>query len=455
MYRFAMDYLAAWKSKPGRKPLIIRGARQVGKSWLARQFASEHFDNLVEINFERHPDLASVFAGNDPVKTVKSLELRFDTSISPGKTLIFLDEIQAAPAVFASLRYFFEEMPDLHIVAAGSLLEFAFDRQDFSVPVGRLEYLYLGPMQFEEFLYATGHERLSKYLAEFHITDHVAFAVHNQLIDLFRTFLIVGGMPAAINAFVDGSFRNAEQVKHSILLTFQDDFGKYARTVRHDRLQKVYASIPSMVGTRFKYVKVDSSERSKDVAAALDLLCRARIAWRVCHSSANGIPVGSETNELNFKVLFLDVGLMNSSLGLGAVDFEKVSDVMLVNSGAICEQVVGQHLLYSQPSYQEPDLHFWSRERASSAAEIDYVISEGISIVPIEVKAGKTGTLKSMHMFLREKNRSFGVRLNSDLPSLLPAETAIADGNNVPFTLLSLPLYLVGQTRRLARESFA
>jgi len=454
MHRFALDYLKEWKTKPGRKPLVVRGARQVGKSYLVRLFAKERFQNLVELNFEREPDLGSLFASNDPEKIVQLLELRFNAAIRPGETLLFLDEIQAAPAVFAALRYFYEGLPGLHVVAAGSLLEFALEAHDFSVPVGRIEYLHLGPMQFEEFLLALGEERLARFLAEWRRENPIPEALHRKLMDLFRVFLVVGGMPGAAAAYAESrSPGGAEEAKHSILSTFKDDFGKYGRRVNHQRLQTLFQKIPALVGGRFKYANVDRDQRAADLAKALDLLCLARVVYRVRHSSADGVPLGAQAKDSNFKALFLDVGLMNSALGLSLLDYEQAEDVLLVHSGAVCEQAAGQHLLHSPPLYREPELYFWSREKANASAEVDYVFSEGTAVVPVEVKAGKTGRLKSLQVFLREKKRAFAIRLNSDVPTFLDAETALPDGKNAPFKLLSLPLYLVGQVRRLARET--
>jgi uncharacterized protein len=181
----------------------------------------------------------------------------------------------------------------------------------------------------------------------------------------------------------------------------------------------------------------------------------ARVAHRVRHSAANGVPLGAEADDRSFKVLFLDVGLLSRSCGLTALDVEGVEDPMPINAGAVCEQYVGQHLLHAGEPYEEPALHCWIRQKRGSSAEVDYVISLGETVVPVEVKAGKTGTLKSMHLFLREKGRDFGLRFNADFPSLLEAETSLADGRNRPFRLLSLPLYMAGQARRLCREAIA
>ncbi len=323
------------------------------------------------------------------------------------------------------------------------------------MPVGRIEYLHLGPMQFEEFLLAVGKKHLVRFLEESSVKGPLPEALHVQLLGLLREFIAVGGMPGAIKAFVESdSLLECDAAKQSILSTYQDDFGKYGRRVNHLRLSKVFKALPRLVGSRFSYVGVDREERSRDLAASLHMLSLARVAHRVCHSSSNGVPLGAEANERKFKVLFLDVGLQARALGLGLLDFERAEDLLMVNQGAISEQFVGQHLLYSREFFEEPELQFWARERRASLAEVDYVISDGPEVIPVEVKAGKTGSLKSLHLFLKEKRRTLGVRLNVDRPSLLEATIPIPGQDDTPFMLLSLPLYMVGQLRRLARECF-
>ena len=453
MHRFALEYLQAWKSNPNRKPIIIRGARQVGKTYLVRRFAKEYFDQMVEINFERDPEIASLFTAKDPRKIVQLLELQYNVIIQTGATLLFLDKIQAIPELLVSLRYFYEELPELHVIAAGSLLEFALEEPSFSVPVGRIEYLYLGPMEFEEFLLAAGEDKLVTFLNEFSLSDSIPEPLHSRLMDLLRIFLVTGGMPEAVAVYLNSnSWQECESTKHSLIATFKDDFSKYGKKVRHQRLQLLFKKIPLLVGSKFKYVNVDRDERSGDLAKALDLLFQARVAYLVYHSTCSGIPIGATIHARKFKVLFLDVGLMSTATGLNLLDYEKAEDIMRVNSGAICEQYIGQHLLFSRHFYCEPELYYWIREKKNSSAEVDYVISEGSLIVPVEVKSGKSGTLKSLHLFLREKHRSLSIRFNSDIPSLLESQTALAGGHNVPYRLLSLPLYMVGQLRRLIRQ---
>lgn len=453
MRRRVLEDLKLWKDRPGRKPLIVRGARQVGKTTLVRLFAEEVFDDLLELDFERNPKLADYFESNDPRRTLELLRLWRDRAIVPGKTLLFLDEVQATPQVLASLRYFYEELPELHIVAAGSLLDLALEEPSFSVPVGRIEYLHLGPMGFGEFLQAVGRSHLAEHLETVGPRDPFPALLHDELLQWIRRFLLVGGMPEAVKAFArSGSYQESEIVKHSILGTFYDDFGKYGPKVDSSRLRRVFERLPALVGRKLKYVQIDPDQRSKDLAAALHLLCLARVAYRIRRTAANGIPLGAEASERDFKPLFLDVGLMTTATGLSALDVESTGDVLMIHRGALSEQLVGQHLLYSGPSWQEPRIHYWAREKRNSSAEVDFVLSQGDRILPVEVKAGTTGTLKSLHLFLAEKHLDFALRLSSVPPSMLETTMPNPTGGEVRFRLLSMPLYLVEQARRWIRD---
>lgn len=454
MYRFQMDYLKDWMTRASRKPLVIRGARQVGKSFLVRMFAEQAFANLLEVNFERNPGVASLFESKTPKTIISQLEARFEVTVTPGRTLLFLDEIQAAPEILAVLRYFYEEMPALHVVCAGSLLEFVLEEHSFSMPVGRIEYLHLGAMQFEEFLLALHRERLQQWVRAYTLDVAVPDEIHRELLQLLRQYLVVGGLPAAVKVFAGNeSYRECEQVQQSLIATYRDDFSKYASKVKHRRVEKVFAGIPRFVGQKFMYSQIDREERSRDLSEALHLLSLARVAHQVRHTDANGLPLAAEADERHFKALFLDVGLLCRSLGLRVAEIEQPEDVLLINRGALCEQFVGQHLAFSGNCYEEPALYYWTRRERNSNAEVDFVIAVGPTIVPVEVKAGKTGTLKSMHMFVREKRRDFALRFNSETPSLCRVQTSLSTGEQKSFRLLSLPLYLVGQAQRLCRES--
>jgi predicted AAA+ superfamily ATPase len=353
MYRYALTEMQRWRERPNRKPLVIRGARQVGKTTLVRLFAEEHFANLVELNLERNPELADLFAGNHPQTILQRLELHQEQEIRAGYTLLFLDEIQAAPQVLATLRYFYEELPELHVVAAGSLLEMALEQPAFSVPVGRIEYLHLGPMQLGEMLLAAGRPRLERLLRHYHLGDELPAATHNELLKWLRIFTTVGGMPESVSAYVrSGTFTESEIVKHSILSTFRDDFGKYCRRIDPTRLRKVFERLPHLVGNKLKYVHIDRDERAKDLAAALHCLLLAQVASQVRHTSANAVPLGAEAHERRRKVVFLDVGLMATAMGLSILDLERADDIMLAGQGKLCEQLVGQQLLSSIASWR-------------------------------------------------------------------------------------------------------
>lgn len=449
MYRTALEILKTWKNKSNRKPLVLRGARQVGKSWLARKFAKIAGLDLFEINFELEEQMADCFDPGHPKEIIALLELKRSQRIINGKTLLFLDEIQAAPRVLASLRYFYEIMPELHVMAAGSLLDFALEDHQFSMPVGRIEYLHLGPMTFGEFLAGTGKAQLAEFLETWQVTEKLPGVIHNELMSQFRLFLAVGGMPEAVEIFRQtGSLLEVDGVKQSILQTFKDDFSKYGHKVDATRVGKVFQRLPLLVGQKLKYVHIDKTDKSANLKKALHLLALARVYYPVLHTAAGGIPLRAQSNEKFIKPLFLDVGLLMSACGMSYTDIKAVDDTTLINSGPICEQAAGQLLLYRDPPFREPELFYWCREKRQSAAEVDYLISHGPRIIPVEIKAGKTGTLKSLHVFLNEKRLNIGVRFNADLPGFhdVPFSLPHTRGS---FTLLSLPLYMVEALNRL------
>jgi predicted AAA+ superfamily ATPase len=456
--RREINDLIKWASADARKPLVIRGARQVGKSTLVRQLAETASLTLLEINFERNPEFRGAFATRDPAQITSALQLLANQAIDAGRTLLFLDEIQSAPEAIAALRYFYEEKPQLHVIAAGSLLEFALAEAKFPMPVGRVEYMHLGPMRFEDFLGAMDHASLASWLQEIPLTELHAgtsiAAVHEKLLGLLRQYWIVGGLPEAIATFVQRQdYGDMSRVHHNIVATYRDDFGRYSHGATKARVQLVFDKLPALVGRKLKYTQVSQDYRAAELATALQQLCMARVAHKVPHTSGNGVPLGAEANERHFKTLYMDVGLMSTALHLNLLDLQR-KDLALVNSGAVAEQFIGQHLLYGGAPYEVPALHYWMRESRNASAEVDYLIAQGQRVVPVEIKAGKAGTLRSMHYFLNEKKLSFGLRFNSDVPSFLSADALIADKTEVRYDLLSLPLYLVGQTRRLLEAYF-
>jgi len=454
MKRYAENILCEWKTRLDRKSLIIRGARQVGKSYLVRKFGEQQFDSMIEINFEINAWAEDLFGEKSPTDIVAFLEAKYNQPIIKGRTLLFLDEIQAAPQALITLRYFYEQMPELHVIAAGSLLDFVLRDHVFSMPVGRIEYLHLGPMSFEEFLLATDKNIKLQRLESFSIDEEFSKHLHQSLMEDFRQYCVIGGMPGAIAAYLENnSYLDVQRCQESILATYMDDFSKYSSKVEHSLLRRIFARIPMLAGRKIKYTHVDPNQRSKKVADAIELLELAKIITRIVHTSANGIPLGAEVNERDFKMLFLDVGLLCRACRLDMTDILSAADLMLINSGAICEQFIGQHLLYEVPPYQQPELYCWIRQKAGTSSEVDFVIQQGVLIVPIEVKAGKTGRLKSIHVFISEKHQNFALRFNADVSSIVDTTTVVPKRESEPFRLLSLPLYMVGQTKRLIKEA--
>jgi len=450
MIRHYLNELAKWKKRPTRKPLVIRGARQVGKTWLVREFARTNFKNLVEINFDETPEKQQLFKGRAIKDVLRMIEVDQGQPITPQETLCFLDEIQSAPEIFAQLRYFYEKLPELHIITAGSLLDFSLAEHEFSMPVGRLEYMFMGPMTFSEFLLANNERQAAAFLHDYEMGEEIPQPIHNKLMDLIKDYYVIGGMPAVVRAYKQQ--RNWEDVyreQRSIVQTFIDDFAKYRRRINPLRLRKVFIKTPRMVGQKLKYSYIDREERAKDLAVCVELLEMARVIHRVMHSACNGLPIGAEAKEKDFKPLFLDIGLLCNALGLKLTDLHMQDKFELVNNGPATEQFIGQHLLYSSRSYEVPELFYWNREKKSSSAEIDYVTTVAGKIIPVEVKAGKSGTLRSLNLMMFEKGLHLAVRFDANPPSQMNVTAKIPAKGSFKFKLFSLPLYLVEHFRRL------
>lgn len=438
MKRDILKELILWKNHKERYPLIIRGARQVGKSYIVESFAKDNFKNTVTVNFEFQPQLKECFKSPDPLEIINRLQLFFGVQIDKNDTLLFFDEIQECPEAIISLRYFKEKMPSLPVIGAGSLLEFALRNADFKMPVGRIHFLYLEPLSFSEFLDAAGNEQLRKYLFNVTVKNAVEDIIHKKLLELLRLYLVLGGMPAVIKDYVyNKDLMSCQNLQKGLLQTYRMDFGKYARTAQHKYLQKVFDSTPRLVGQRIKYSYIDTDVKSRDLKNALELLALAGVIKPVYMSYASGLPLSAEINEKKFKLNFVDIGLMQNACGLQS-DIGMTQDFMQVNSGAVAEQFVGQELRAYSDSHQESRLFFWARDKRNSSAEVDYIINAGSDIFPLEVKAGKTGTLKSLRLFLREKKAKFGIRISQDKLSYID-------------NILSVPLYMIEQIPRIIK----
>ena len=450
--RHAENHLNHWYQKKNRKPLVLRGARQVGKSTLVRHFAAQKGLILNEINLEQNLYLDQIFKSLDMGVIVQELSALAGRKIRSSDSLLFLDEIQATPHAIQALRYFYEEMPDLPVISAGSLLEFALADHHFSMPVGRIEYYHLGPMTFSEFLGAV-EPGLVSTISDFQINAGIPVTAHKKLIKRQREFLFVGGMPEAVAAFADeNAVTEVTAVHRSIAGTYQDDFSKYARQKDLALMQQVFRQIPRIIGQKVKYSNISRENRSRSVKTAIDLLVKARVCHQVFDGNCSGVPLFADIHENVYKLIFMDVGLAAHLTGLDWIALNSLDGDNLVNEGKLAEQFVGQHLL--QP-LEPPQLTYWLREQKTANAETDYVTASGNLVVPIEVKAGKSGTLKSLHQFAARKKSPLCVRFDLNLPDMRSlTHSVMLDGGSVPvsFTLLSLPLYLVEALPRVLEE---
>ncbi len=449
MRRSVQSYINQWYKLKNRKPLVIRGARQVGKTTLVRMCAEQLGLQLIEINLEKPFLFTQSLASSNPVKIIELIEFELNVDIQTNSCLLFFDEVQAVPEILPLLRYFYEETPEYAVVVTGSLLEFVLDEPEFSMPVGRVSFLHMGPMLFEEFLMAMGEHRLLDFLAHYQLAQDIPDVIHQRLAHYVKTYCIVGGMPEVVSEYAKNkSLKKISLIKNDIVTAFQLDFGKYRKKTNSKLLSKVFYRLPHLIGQKLKYTQLDSGVRAKDLNTIIEQLCLAKLAYRVYHTHCNGVPLKGELVEKIFKMLFLDVGLAQSILGVNPLDYESKSDLNQINKGAVAEQFIGQHLLFFQDESQPPELFYWVREKKSSSAEVDYVISQNNRIYPVEVKSGKTGTLRSLQLFVQEKSTPTAIRFNANTPSVLHEVRKTARGE-VNYTLISLPHYLVEQLNRL------
>ena len=445
--RNKLKYLDTWRTKPHRKPLVLRGARQVGKSSLIREFAKQHFKNLAEINLEKHPEDAElILRSKGPADSLKFLSARLGLEIKPGNTLLFFDEIQARPDLFANLRYWHEELPELHVVAAGSLLDLTLSASTYSVPVGRIEYCHIGPLTFTEFLTALGDEKAAMLIKSFKWGEPWPDSIHHNLLRRLKQYWIVGGMPEAASVFArNDSFNDAEEVKRSITNTYRDDFAKYGGRVNQQLLRRVYQRVPTLVGKRAKYVEYDRETTSVQISKALDLLTLAQVISRIRNTTGTGIPLGADADDRLCKYLFVDVGLQLSLCDLNPLQIERAEDLLLVNRGGLAEQFIGQHLLYLRPPYHQPELYYWERMQRNASAELDYLVAINGEVVPVEIKSGAGGKMRSLQVFLNQRPCPVAVRFSTMPPKI--------EAINSNVKLLSLPLYFVEEVERLVSEA--
>lgn len=419
--RLIDNYLSEWASRDTHKPVLLRGARQVGKSTAVKEL-SKKFDSFVEINFEKQPKYKILFDDDLDVKRiVPQISAIYGTSIKPGQTLLFLDEIQECPRAIMALRFFKEDMPELHVIAAGSLLEFALKELP-TFGVGRIHSMFMYPMTFDEFLEANGQQLLIETRNEASIDNPLPEPIHNKLVDFLRTYMLVGGMPEAVKTWVEyHDYIRCQEVQDDIVVTYEDDFPKYKKNVDPTLLRRTLRSVAVQAGKKFVYTKVGLDYKTAEVKKAVELLTLAGILHPVTHTDANGLPLGSEEDKSYQKMLLLDTGLLLRLLNMSLGDVSELTTQILTasatdlaNKGPMAEMVVGLEMLHNMSPNIRHELYYWVRHAKNSQAEIDYIATYLQTVVPIEVKADTQGGMKSLWAFMRDKQLHYAIRCSME-----------------------------------------
>ncbi len=450
MYRKIEHYLVEWKSGSYRKPLVVRGARQVGKTFTIEKFAKENFKHYLKINLEQERNLQHVFENLQPEQIINELTALYQVPIVDGETLLFIDEIQVMPGAIAALRYFYEQRPGLHIISAGSLLDITLNEIQYSMPVGRVEFAFMYPMSFYEFLGALNENGLMKAINDFTPGQKISQAIHNRILELLRLYFFIGGMPEAVAYYAnEKDLAGIEKIHSGLIQSIQFDFAKYGTRKQQDHLKDVLHYVANNIGSKVKYANISRNVHSGLLKDAFLKLEMSRIIHLVRRTRSTNVPITQLEDKDVFKPVFLDIGLLNHLAGIKLVDLDSLITAF---EGTLAEQFVLQELISGSKPYHEQKLNYWIREAKNSNAEIDCLFQIRNSVYPIEVKAGKRGTLKSLHVFLAEKNKKTGIRLNLDTPSTgkdLQATVNLPGRNQLTYNLLSLPLYLAGKLKKM------
>ena len=415
--RIIDQYLSEWAARPNHKPLLLRGARQVGKSTAIRHLG-EQFKYYLEINLEKQPDYKALFQPNLDVKRiVPQIAAIYGTPIVPGQTLLFIDEIQECQEAIMALRFFKEDMPELHVAAAGSLLEFVLD----DIPtfgVGRIHSMYMYPMTFDEFLNANGEKLLIEARNQASPTTPLPTPLHDKLTALLRTFMLVGGMPESVAKWVEThDYLQCQEVQDDIITGYEADFPKYKKKVDPQLLRMTMRSTAQQATKKFMYSQVPGEYKTAEVKKALELLIKANIIIPVTHTNANGLPIGDGRDDGIRKMLVLDTGLMLRLLNMAMGDITEITTHILtataadlVNKGPMAEMLAGLELIHYRTPNLQHELFYWLRQAKNATAEVDYILPFDMRILPFEVKAGVQGGMKSLWDYMREKKLSQAIR---------------------------------------------
>jgi len=413
MKRLIDYHLNTWKNDPYRQPLLLRGARQVGKTYAVRQLGAT-YQEFVEINLESDRRTHIAFEKDlDPEKILFDLSVIIKKKIDPQKTLLFLDEIQAKPEALTALRYFYEKMPQLHVIAAGSLLDFTIEK--VGIPVGRVQSLYLQPLSFMEFLSALEEYPIMQAILTHSPEKEISTVLHNKTLELVGQYLALGGMPRVIERWIESKDLQVCSTVHAAIIdSYRQDFGKYARQAQIKYVDKIFDHAPIQLARKFKYSSIEGEYRKRELAPALDLLVTAGVLHKIYQSAGQGIPLGAQIDVQDYKTIMLDVGISQAMLGLDLAPWFLTPQTEFINKGQLVEAFIGQEILTYQNPHIKKDLFYWHKETPASQAEVDYLIQKGQIVIPIEVKSGLGRTLKSMQIFLDTHQASpYGMRFST------------------------------------------
>ena len=433
--RSIFTILDEWAGKKNRKPLVLRGARQVGKTTAVNLWA-EHFDNYLYYNLDL-PEERKLFESNlEFDKLIESIYFQKNVARDQGTTLLFIDEIQNSPRTVELLRYFYEKSRDLYVIAAGSLLESLIDRH-ISFPVGRVEYMLIRPLSFTEYLNAAGEERALEELANIPVNDYA----HDRLMALFNRYALIGGMPEVVRIWLErGDLTYLKQVYEDLIIAYMDDVEKYAsnrnqaQVIRHIIRNAFYHASSRITFQGFG----KSNFRSREMSEAFTILEQAMLLHLIYPTTSLKVPAIPDRRK-SPRLQILDSGLVTYFAGLQG-DLINAINIDGMFRGKIAEHIVGQEMLSTNPSPLHK-LHFWVREKKQSTAEIDFVLPHTQGLVPVEVKSGSVGRLRSLHQFMDQADHPFAVRLFGHQLKIDSVKTL----SGKPFHLLNLPFYLAGK----------
>ena len=432
MYRIAIEKLLKWKEKKHRKPLIVGGARQVGKTWLMKEFGKQYYKDTIYINFDSNSRMTELFASDlDTKRLIMGLELYADRKIDPEHTLLIFDEVQEVPRALTSLKYFCENAPEYQIVCAGSLLGIAL-HEGTSFPVGKVDFLNLYPLSFKEFLIATGKERFIELLD--HQDYQMITSFKDTYIDALKQYYYVGGMPEVVQSFIDNTdFREVRDIQKRILLAYEQDFSKHAPNEIVPKIRMLWKSIPSQLSKenkKFIYGLIREGARAKEYETALLWLSDCGLVHKVSRVSTAKIPLKAYEDLKAFKLFVLDVGLLGCMAGLNQKVLLDGNDLFVEFKGALTEQYVCQQL----KTIEDLNLFYYTNERGS--CEIDFVVDTGEQIIPVEVKAEVNLKAKSLKTYHEKFKPEISIR------------TSMADYKKEEW-LINLPLYAINQIKNL------